>query len=57
MTLYLGTTKQKINMGGNALNLNLYSSTPITNGIRLMSSEGYILKDTDGLYLIAKEDK
>lgn len=30
---------------------------PITNGIRLLSSEGYILTDSNGLYLTAKEDK
>ena len=57
MALYLGTSKQKINLGSTLFNLNLYSSTPITNGIRLLSSEGYILTDSNGLYLMAKEDK
>ena len=58
MALYLGSSdKLKINLDGVAYCLNLYSTTPITNGIRLLSLENYILKDSNGLYLTAKEDK
>ena len=57
MALYLGSDKLKINLNGVAYNLNLYSTNPITNGVRLLSSEGYILKDSNGLYITTKEDK
>lgn len=57
MALYLGSDKIKINLDGNICCLNLFSITPITNGIRLLSSEGYILKDSNGNYLTVKESE
>lgn len=58
MALYLGGSKrQKVILDENTYCLNLYSTTPITNGIRLLSSEGYILKDSNGLYLTFKEEE
>ena len=57
MALYLGSDKVKINLDSIVCNLNLYSAMPITNGILLLSSEGYILKDLSGLYLTAKESE
>ena len=58
MALYLGSSeKLKINLDGVTYYLNLFSETPITNGIRLLSSEGYILKDSNGLYVTTKEEK
>lgn len=57
MALYLGSNKVKINLDNIAYYLNLYSSTQITNCIRLLSSDGHILKDSNGLYLTFKEDK
>lgn len=58
MALYLGNSnKIKINIDGKAYRLNLFSIIPITNGIRLMSSENFILKDSNGLYLTAKESE
>lgn len=58
MALYLGSSeKLKINVNNIAYYLNLFSEKPITNGIRLLSSDGYILKDSNGLYLTFKEDK
>ena len=57
MALYLGNSKIKINLDNLKFNLNLYSSTPITNGVRLLSSDNMILKDKNGLYLTVKEDK
>jgi hypothetical protein len=53
MALYLGEDKVKINLNGISYCLNLFSETPITNGIRLLSLESYILKDSNGLYLTA----
>lgn len=58
MALYLGNS-EKLKVFSNYLvyNFNLFSEKPIINGIRLLSSDNYILKDSDGLYLIPKEDK
>jgi hypothetical protein len=55
MALYLGSNKLKANMNGIAYCLNLFSSIAVNNGIRLLSSEGYVLKDANGIYLIPKE--
>ena len=57
MALHLGSEKVKLNLNGVLYNLNLYSSTPIVETIRLLSSEGYILKDSNDLYLVPKESK
>jgi hypothetical protein len=58
MALYLGNSdKLKIVLNGSMCYLNLLSKMPIINGVRLLSSEGYILKDSNGLYLTTKEDK
>lgn len=52
MSLYLGNSeKLKIYLDGVLYSLNLFSSTPIINGIMLRSSDNYILKDSHGLYL------
>ena len=58
MALYLGNSeKLKINIDNIVYYLNLFSKTPITNGVRLLSSDNFILKDANGLYLTTKEDK
>lgn len=57
MALYLGNDKLKINLGNTQCCLNLFSATPILNGISLLSSEGYVLKDSNGLYLTVKESE
>lgn len=57
MALYLGPNKLKVNLNGVVYNVNLFSETPISDGIRLLSSDGYILKDFDGLYLTVKESE
>ena len=58
MALFLGSNKVKINLDGTKYYLNLYSSSPITNGVRMLSKDGYLLKDSNGLYLTTiKEDK
>jgi hypothetical protein len=57
MALYLGSGKIKMNLNGVTYDLNLFSLTPIFNGVRLLSSEGYILKDSDGLFLTSKESE
>lgn len=57
MALYLGSNLTKINLNNTIYHLNLFSSNIILNGIKLLSSEGYTLRDTNGLYLTAKEDE
>lgn len=57
MALYLGSDMIKININGASYHLNLFSDVPIINGIKLLSSEGYVLKDINGLYLTAKESE
>lgn len=58
MALYLGNRgKLKINLSNVSYYLNLYSKMPITNGIRLLSQDGYILKDSNGLYITTKESE
>lgn len=54
MALYLGSANTKININGVSYMLQLFSKTPITNGVRLLSLEDYILKDLNGLYLTTK---
>lgn len=54
MGLYLGSEKLKIITPSGVWNLVIYSPTPITNGIMLLSSDNYILKDSDGVYLTAR---
>lgn len=55
MALYLGNKKVKINLNGIVYSLNLFSSNLILNGVVLLSSENYILRDSNGLYLTTKE--
>lgn len=57
MALYLGSDEVDINLGGILYRLNLFSEIPITNGVLLLSSDGYVLKDLNGIYLTAKESE
>lgn len=53
MPLYLGSDKVKINLGGIVYNLNILSSTRSKNA--LLSSDGFTLRDSMGIYLIPKQ--
>jgi hypothetical protein len=58
MALYLGNSeKVKIYINNILYSIQLFSETPIFNGVRLLSSENYILKDSNGIYLTVKEDE
>ena len=57
MGLYLGGEKVKILVNDTTYRLNLYSTSPITNGTQLLSSDNYVLKDKDGRYLTLQEAK
>ena len=52
MALYLGRDRVDINLDGVLYRFNLLSNTPIYNGVTLLSSDGYILQDSNGLYLV-----
>ena len=51
MALYIGYDKYKVISDNIIYAMKLFSETPITNNIRLLSSDGYTLKDSNGLYL------
>lgn len=55
MALYLGGDAVDINLGGIIYTLNLFSEASIIKSIRLLTSENYILKDSNGLCLTIKE--
>lgn len=56
MGLYLGNSeKLKINSSNGICNLIISSSSPFVNGVLLLSSDNFILKDLNGTYLTAKE--
>lgn len=56
MALYLGNSeKLKIYSDGVICYLNIFSTYPITNGIKLVSSDGYVLKDSNNLYITTKD--
>ena len=61
MALYLGNSgKLKIKLSNNnsfKLNIPAFMPYPSTNAKMLLASDGYILKDSNGLYLLAKEAK
>ena len=59
MAIYVGGTKYKLILGGDVCNMDTYTpNIIITNGIRLLSSDDYTLKDINGLYLTTiKEDE
>ena len=58
MALYVGDKeKRKVILDGVVYRFNLFTTTPITNFIRLLSSDDYILKDSEGLYLTVEEDE
>ena len=58
MALYLGSSgKRELILDGHTYCLNLLSSAPILNGIILLSSDAFVLKDSKGTYLTAKESE
>ena len=55
MALYLGGEKVKIALGSTPCRLQLIFAPPAITGILLMSSDGFALKDANGVYVTAKE--
>ena len=58
MAIYLGSSqKMKLNVGGSVCKMIVKPLTLIVNGILLKSSDNFILKDANGIYLTAKESE
>ena len=58
MALYLGESKGlKVVIDGISYCINLSPTMPIINKVRLLSADKYILKDSKGIYLTAKESE
>lgn len=56
MGFYIGESKkQKVIIDGVIYRFDVFSEELITNGMRLLSSDGYVLIDSKLLYLTAKE--
>lgn len=55
MALYLGSDERIINLGGVAYCLRLTTKASVTSGTRLLSSDTYMLLDSNGVCLLAKE--
>ncbi len=52
MALYLGNSgKLKLILNGVVYKLNVYTGTKTESGVRLLSSDNYILTDSNGVYL------
>lgn len=56
MSTFLGNDKVRVFIGGIEYNIEFYSENLITNGVLLLSADDYILQDTKGTYITAKEE-
>lgn len=57
MAFYLGSLGNvKININDRRYKINFYSTTLISSGIRLLTSEGYDLKDSKEQILTVKKE-
>ena len=57
MALYLNGNKLKINLDGTTYNLKSFNVISNLDEVVLLSSDGCILKDCNGLYLLPKESE
>ena len=56
MIFHIGSSENlKLKIDGKKYSFNLPSLIPVTEGIKTLSKDGYILKDADGLYIILKD--
>ena len=55
MGIYVGGSKYRLVSVGKTSSLFIPSPIPITNGIRLLTSDDYILQDKKGLYITTLE--
>lgn len=52
MALYFGGNEVNVNLNGNIYHLNSDMIASVIDIVKLLSSDGYILRDSNGLYLI-----
>lgn len=57
MALYLGSNKVKLNLNDIIYSLNIFTGNTLLNGIMMLSSDNYVLKDSNELFLTAKESE
>ena len=57
MVIYVNSKKYKMIVNGIFTNVSIGSDPFVNKTPRLLSSDGYILKDVNGVYLIPKEDE
>jgi hypothetical protein len=55
MAIYIGGKKCRLYINGILYKINIPTFIPITNGIRLLSSDDFILMDSNGTYLIPND--
>jgi hypothetical protein len=55
MALYLGSSKQKLVVGNTLQSMKIYNKEIAEKIKSLLSSDKYILKDKNGLYLTTKD--
>jgi hypothetical protein len=56
MRLYLDGVEYDIITPEGVLDMEIIPSNPITNNQKLLSSDNYILKDKNGIYLTVKKE-
>lgn len=56
MALYIGSQRVNVKLGSSDRLIEFYSSTLITNGMRLLTSDDLIVKDSNGLYITLEPD-
>jgi hypothetical protein len=59
MGIHIGSSeKLKISASKSGIfRLNIPSLAPVVNGVMLRTTDNYILKDSNGMYITAKEDR
>ena len=57
MALILNGEKLKVNVNGEPCNFLVHTILQVLNNANLLSSEGYVLKSSNALYLTVKEEK
>lgn len=55
MAIYVGNSKQKLVVGNVVQSMKIYNKEVAEKVKKLLSSDNYILRDKNGLYLITKD--
>lgn len=56
MALYLGSQRVNVKLGSGNRLIEFYSTTLITNGARLLTSDDLTVKDSNGLYITLEKE-